>query len=85
LVVVGVPVAPTAPFVPVVVDVVDDEEPFVVVGGEAPPEPVGLELVVVVVVVLHTPRRCASGPHVEAVASVCSNETFCAPIVDERG
>jgi hypothetical protein len=69
LLVAGVPVAPAAPFVPVVVDVVDDEA-FVVVGGEAPPEPVGLGLVVVVVVVLHTPRRCAKGPHVEDVASV---------------
>jgi hypothetical protein len=68
--VVGVPVAPTAPFAPAVVEVVEDDEAFVVVGGEAPPEPVGLGLVVVVVVVLHTPRRCASGPHVEAVASV---------------
>jgi hypothetical protein len=71
LVVVGVPVAPTAPFAPAVVEVVEDDEAFVVVGGEAPPEPVGLGLVVVVVVVvLHAPRRCASGPHVEAVASV---------------
>jgi hypothetical protein len=58
-------------FVTEVVEVVDGDEPFVVVDGDdAPPEPVGLGLVVVVVVVRHTPRRCASGPQVEAVASV---------------
>ena len=81
---VGVPAAPTALFVPVVVDVVDGEAPLVVVDGEVAPEPVGPEPVVVVVVVLTTPRRCASGPHVEAVASVRSNDTFCALMVDER-
>lgn len=69
-VVVGVPVAPAPLFVPEVVDVVDDEEPLVALDGEAPPEPDGLGLVVVVVVVLHAPSRWASGPHVEAVASV---------------
>lgn len=47
-------------------------------------DPRGLE-VVVVVVVLHAPRRCASGPHVDVVPSDRSNDTFCASIVDERG
>jgi hypothetical protein len=53
-----------------VVEVVDGDEPIVVVDADAAaPVPAGLGLVVVVVV-LHTPRRCASGPQVEAVASV---------------
>jgi hypothetical protein len=59
--------------------VVDGDDPFAADG--VPPDPVTPGLVVVVVV-LHAPRRCASGPQVEVVASVRSNETFCAAMVD---
>jgi hypothetical protein len=61
------------------VAVVDGDDPFVADG--VPPDPVTPGLVVVVVVV-HAPRRCASGPQVEVVASVRSNDTFCAAMVD---
>lgn len=76
LVVVGVVLFPVAGVPsPVVVDVVDGEVPV------DPVDPVGL---VVVVVVLHVPRSFASRPHVDAVASVRSNEAFSAAFVDER-
>lgn len=66
-VVVVVVLAEPAVFVPVVVGVVGEDAPFVVVEGAVPVDPAtGL---VVVVVVLHTPRRCASGPHVDVVES----------------
>jgi hypothetical protein len=70
----GVPVA-------VVVDVVDDE-PFA--AGPVPLDPVTLGLVVVVVV-LQAPRRRASGPHVEVVVSIGSNDAFRAAMVDGPG
>jgi hypothetical protein len=70
----------TGVIVPVVVEVVDGEEP--VVDGDVPPDPDALGLVVVVVV-LHAPSRRASGPQVEAVASVRSNDAFWAVMVDE--
>ena len=68
---------------PAVVDVVDDDEPFVAADGAVVLDPLGLD-VVVVVVVLHAPRRCASGPHVDVVASVRSNDAFCASMVGAR-
>lgn len=70
-------------FVPVVVDVVDGDEPFVAADGAVVLDPTGLD-VVVVVVVLHAPRRCASGPHVAVEPSIRSNDAFCASMVDER-
>lgn len=62
MVVVVVPALPEVS-APVVVDVAGGDEPFVVVGAV----PVDPAAGVVVVVVLHTPRRCASGPHVDVV------------------
>jgi hypothetical protein len=63
--------------------VVEGDDPFVANG--VPPDPVTPGLVVVVVV-LHAPRRRASGPQVEVVvevvASVRSNDAFCAAMVD---
>jgi hypothetical protein len=80
LVVVVEPPAEPEVLVPVVVDVVDGDEPLVV-DGVVPTDPVGL---VVVVVVLHAPSRCSSGPQVDVVAPTRSNETFSVAMVDER-
>lgn len=83
LFVVVVVLAEPESFAPAVVDVVEGDEPFVAVDGAVVLDPMGLE-VVVVVVALHAPRRCASGPHVDVVPSVRSNDAFCASMVDER-
>ncbi len=68
----------------VVVGVVDGIVGIVVVDGDAPLDPAE-EGAVVVVVALQAPRRCAKSPHVEVVASACSNAAFCAAIVDRTG
>jgi hypothetical protein len=75
VVVVVVPLDVPEVFAPDVVDVVKGDEPFVATDGAVVLDPMGLD-VVVVVVVLHAPRRCASGPHVDAVPSVRSNDAF---------
>lgn len=84
VVLVVVVVAVVGVVVSVVVGVVDGVVAFVVVEGVVPPDPAE-EGVVVVVVVLQPPRRWAKSPHVEVVASICSNAAFCAAMVDGRG